>query len=306
MTANSLQLSGSVGIAKLPVDIRARLASELPPHVHSILLARPTTHDSQRLLFSMAGRLARAGFEEWERICILEAWFADYYRTVGRREIERAVSRATGNLPTSVPKWPEPDAGLIAGVLARGAAGLEDLKSLSDRTLDDCSTDDILDALFSQTDLLCLATHLSSAVTDKRETFRGRAHQYQFIVPNPMSAPRGLTSDGKVSVRCLANVGPLAYQVVEFDVGTLDEQARMHLHLARMARLRLAVYSGNRSLHGWFDGRDWSESEAIRFRRYVAALGADRATFTPCQLVRMPNAVRDNGVRQSALFISSK
>jgi hypothetical protein len=102
----------------------------------------------------------------------------------------------------------------------------------------------------------------------------------------------------------LANTGPLTYQVVEFDRGTLDEQAKIHLHLLHFAKLRLVVFSGNKSLHGWYDVRSMGPEEITRFRRYVAALGADKATFTPCQLVRTPNARRDNGAIQTVLFLA--
>ncbi|KAB2912482.1 MAG: hypothetical protein F9K30_20695 [Dechloromonas sp.] len=153
-------------------------------------------------------------------------------------------------------------------------------------------------------DLLCLASSLPTAVTDTRDAFRGREHAHQFIVPNPMSASTGLTSEGRVSRRCLANTGPLTYQVVEFDQGALEEQAKIHLHLAGMAKLRLVVFSGNKSLHGWYDVRSMGPEVVMRFRRYVAALGADKATFNPCQLVRTPNARRDNGAIQTALFVS--
>jgi hypothetical protein len=288
----------------LPGALRARLESELPSYVLAALRDKPKYHDSPAELFRMSGRLLRAGFDESERRLVLETWFTGYYRRMTEREIERAVTRVSENYRPTGPKWPEPDARRIAKLTASATGSSEILKALSEPHPEAMATGAIIDRLFAPTDLLCLASSLSSAVTDTRDAFRDREHEHQFIVPNPMSAATGLTSDGRVSRRCLANTGPLTYQVVEFDQGTLDEQAKIHLHLAGMAKLCLVVFSGNKSLHGWYDVRSMGPEDVTRFRRYVAALGADKATFTPCQLVRTPNARRDNGAIQTVLFLA--
>jgi hypothetical protein len=290
----------------LPIELGTKLKSSLPARAYNALLSAPKTHDSQALLFSMAGNLYRAGFEEWERRRVLEAWFKDYYRQISEREIERAVFRATGETCREGPQWPMMDARRIAKITKNAEGGLKSLQASSDKTSGPFTTGEIIDQLFQPTDLLCLAKCLSGAVTEKRETFRGKEHEFQFIVPNAMSAKSGLTTDGRISSRCLANVGPLTYQVVEFDQGTLDEQAKIHLHLADMVRLRLVVFSGSKSLHGWYDMRSLPEERVNDFRYYVATLGADKATFTPFQLVRTPNALRDNGALQETYFISLK
>ena len=254
----------------------------------------------------MSGALFRAGFPEWERRLVLESWFKGYYRQISEREIERAVIRATGEACQVSPRWPVTDLRRVAKITKNAEGGLKALKASSDKASMPLTTGAIIDQLYQPTDLLCLAKCLSGAVTDKREAFRGKEHEFQFIVPNAMSAKSGLTTDGRISSRCLANVGPVTYQVVEFDQGTLDEQARVHLHLAQMVKLRLVVFSGSKSLHGWYDVRAMSGEMVNQFRCYVAALGADKATFTPCQLVRMPNARRDNGALQEVFFTSFK
>lgn len=119
-----------------------------------------------------------------------------------------------------------------------------------------------------------------------------------------MSATTGLTQEGRPSARCLGNTGPRQFLVVEQDSGTPDEQAAILLHLAERAPLVLALTSGGKSLHGWFSCQGTSDDKLKAFFNYAVMLGADPATWTPCQLVRMPEGRRDNGKRQAVLFLN--
>jgi hypothetical protein len=83
-----------------------------------------------------------------------------------------------------------------------------------------------------------------------------------------------------------------------------DLSAALLLHLAEMAPLALAVYSGGKSLHGWFFCSGVAEESVSRFCRYAGALGADRATWVRSQFARMPDGLRDNGKRQSVYFFN--
>ena len=74
----------------------------------------------------------------------------------------------------------------------------------------------------------------------------------QFIVPSPMTARTGHTQDGKESEHTLENTGPRRFLVVEQDAGTVDEQAAILFHLAKLRPMALAPHSGSKSLHGWF------------------------------------------------------
>lgn len=288
----------------LPADLEEKMHKSLSAHTLQRLRDQPKTHDSQTELFRMSGELLRSGFEEWERTTILEYWFRNYYRPVTEREIERAATRVSCESIRKAPKWPEPNPRWIKAITASAIGALDELQAMSTLKPAAMSSGAIIDELFAPDALLCMASSLDDARTEQREFFRGSEGGRQFIVPNPMSGKFGLTTDGKTSRRCLANTGPLTYQVVEFDQGTLDEQAKIHLHLSRFAKLRLIVFSGNKSLHGWYDARSMDPEILVRFRRYAAALGADKATFTLCQLVRTPNAKRDNGVIQTAIFLS--
>jgi hypothetical protein len=107
-------------------------------------------------------------------------------------------------------------------------------------------------------------------------------------------------------MRCLANTGPRRFLVVESDQGTFDKHAAVLWHLAKYAPLVMVVHSGNKSAHGWFYCADAAESAVEKFFRYAVSLGADLATWTRCQLVRMPDGQRENGNRQRVVFFNSK
>ena len=119
-----------------------------------------------------------------------------------------------------------------------------------------------------------------------------------------MTAATGRNQNGEVSKRSLENTGERRFLVVEFDTGTMDEHAALLLNLAERAPLTLAVFSGSRSLHGWFYCAGVAEEKVLRFFRYAVSLGADRATWTRCQLVRMPDGLRDRNNRQVVYFFN--
>src|SRR4029453_4256898 len=134
--------------------------------------------------------------------------------------------------------------------------------------------------------------------------WRAQLAQMQFIVPSAMSARMGLTKEGKESVHTLSNTGARRFLVIEFDQGGVDEHAAVLLHLAASAPLVLVVHSGSKSLHGWFYCAGQIQERLERFMRYVVSLGADKATWTRSQFVRMPDGTRANGKRQTVFFFN--
>jgi hypothetical protein len=107
-------------------------------------------------------------------------------------------------------------------------------------------------------------------------------------------------------MRTLANTGPRRFAVIESDTGSFDQHASILWHLAKIAPLVMVVHSGSKSLHGWFYAAGEPEEKVLRFFRYAVSLGADPATWTPCQLVRIPDGQRDNGKRQEVVFFNPK
>ena len=231
-------------------------------------------------------------------------------------EIPQAVTKAFESAPTTgepsrywnaPPKWPATDREKRAEIIA-GGLGLVDLWEASPQLLNDneCHTEEIVDALFPGNPLLCVGQSSSQFCTRHRDELRGTLAGRQLIVPSPMLTSYGTTQDGKRSEHTLNNTGNRRFLVIEQDAGTADEQAAVLLHLAEIAPLVLAVHSGSRSIHGWFACQGQPDDRLLRFMRYAVTVGADRATWTRSQFVRMPDGTRDNGNRQTVFYFNPR
>jgi hypothetical protein len=230
-------------------------------------------------------------------------------RRVSTREIADAVrhSQTSAFRPASAQHqpWPAVNHEQREAVIATGF-GLVDLWEISPVRFEDNAshTEEIIDQLFPGNPLLCVGAATHDCHAARRNEWHGRLASLPLIVPSPMTAPTGRNQNGEVSNRCLANTGERRFLIVEFDTGTTDEHAALLLHLAQRAPLALAVHSGKKSLHGWFCCAGVTGEKVSRFFRYAVSLGADRATWTRCQLVRIPDGKRDNGKRQTVYFFN--
>jgi hypothetical protein len=234
-------------------------------------------------------------------------------RPVPRREIVAAVGNSLvcawqpkcGGPAARVSQWPAVDTARRSQIVASGR-GCVDLWEASPVRIEDnaAHTEKIIDRLFPGNPLLCCGASQSEFTTKPREHWRGKLAALSFIVPSPMTAPIGLTQAGRLSAHTLANTGPRRFLVCEFDSGTVDEQAALLLHLAERGPMVMALHSGGKSLHGWFCVAGQPEDRVRHFFRYAVSLGADRATWTRSQFVRMPDGARDNGQRQTVFFLN--
>jgi hypothetical protein len=221
-------------------------------------------------------------------------------------------------------RWLGPNFELIEAVAHTGQ-GLVDLWEASPIRLD-CNTprtEEIIDVLFPHNPLLCCGWRRDCFDTRPRNHWH-KLHDLQFLVPNPMTTPRGLTKAQKPSAHALSNTGSRRFVIVEFDFDASNsaEEARLLerlaiqrrnvcdlcaallLHLAERAPLALAVYSGGKSLHGWFYCAGIAEQKVSRFFCYAVSLGADSANWNRSQFGRMPDGLRDDGRRQSVYFFN--
>ncbi|CAB4136103.1 hypothetical protein UFOVP296_15 [uncultured Caudovirales phage] len=154
-----------------------------------------------------------------------------------------------------------------------------------------------LGRLFPDAKYLCLApSHPGGAATKPAADWAGIGDDYELLVPSPMIALTGITQAGKPSVRSLSNTGPRRWLVIEFDSGTPDQQAALHWHLGSLGilPLKLVLSSGGKSMHGWY-GPVPSETLAHRLMSVATRIGGDPATWTRCQLVRLPGGTRNKG-----------
>ncbi|MBV9488456.1 MAG: hypothetical protein JO069_01865 [Verrucomicrobia bacterium] len=203
------------------------------------------------------------------------------------------------------------------------------LSSAATDVRSESTTERIIDTLFPGNPLLCVARSAMDFATRRRERWRGHLSRCGLMVPSPMARVYGQTRDGKMSQHALAAVGPRRFLVVEFDfsekardgvtdsewarlvrawradgIGAADACAALLAHLAEYAPLTLAVHSGGKSVHGWFYAAGNSDDRLRRFMAYAHALGADPATWSPHQFVRMPDGTRENGRPQPVYFFN--
>jgi hypothetical protein len=284
-----------------------------------MLAAPPRAGEGVHAWLFRVARNLHAHLPAGEIIALLEHRVANCGRAVTRTEIISAVQnslpcawqpRPDGSMATSpapASKWPALNVERRTAII-RDGGGLVDLWGASNPRPDDSAahTEEIIDRLFPRNPLLCCGKSNCDFDTRPRESWRGELAQLQFIVPSPMTAPKGLTKDGRESAHSLSNTGPRRFIICEFDTGTSDWHAAILLHLAGFAPLVCAVHSGGKSLHGWFLVDGQPEGKVEKFYRYAVSLGADHATWTRSQFVRMPDGTRDNGKKQTVYFVNFK
>lgn len=290
------------------------MTRDLPPFLHDLLAAPPRAGAGVHVWLFRVSRQLHVHLPAGEIVDLLENRVRDCGRPVPRQEIISAVQNSLScaweprghSAPVqSVSKWATVNTEQRAAII-RDGGGLVDLWEASRVRIEDNDrhTEEIIDHLFPAGSLLCCGKSNSDFDTRPREDWRGQLSALQFIVPSPMAAITGKTKDGRESKHTLDNTGPRRYLVVEFDTGSPDEHAALHLHLGTFAPLVAAVHSGNKSLHGWFYVHGQPEDKVLRFFRYAVSLGADRATWTRSQFVRMPDGVRDDGREQTVYFLN--
>ena len=265
-------------------------------------------------------------------------------RYVPDREIREAVKdairwRATHG-PTATPlqkilqdemRWPKPDLPKI-DQLVRSGPRRRDLRDLTKERFftDTRHTEAIIDRLYPGNPLLCCARSSWRFATRRREIWRGRLHTLPLLVPSPMSSVFGRTHEGTGpwSEHALSNTGPRKYLVIEFDFAeytsdgkeTLlapwirtwaksgntiqDACAALLLHLGERGPLTMIVFSGGKSLHGWFLCGGTNEHQLHRWMAGAVQIGADPVTWTRSQFVRMPDGTRENGKRQTIEYFN--
>jgi hypothetical protein len=262
----------------------------------------------------------------------IRAGAANCGREVPEKEIRDAVinARRTNRKP-ALPAWPKKNPKLIREAQKNGV-DVAALRRLSPADPALYSTDQIVDLAYPGSAgevLLCVGKDTSRAITRPKGACMGAFSTYPFIVPNAMTAITGITQDGHKSQRALANTGKRRFLVTESDpirwqdlnqrekayfkseesylAAKKDEAAAVIWHLNLLASqfpLVLVVDSGGKSLHAWFLVEGFSEEQIRKFFRYAVAAGADAATWTKCQWVRMPGGLRDNGKRQAVIYFN--
>ena len=241
----------------------------------------------------------------------------DYQRVVEDREIEAAVEDAYNTVLTSstrkrknpLPKYDAAEARKIYDEYGWNVADLESISPQAPPT----DVREALSALYREDEYICLGLEVNRFQTKLlskwlQSKFR-RLSDFQFIVPNPMSAEKGLTKDGSgMSYRTYNNTGPRKFIVCDFDLPRAEMQPSLIKHLEKYcgAQPVLVLTSGGKSLHAWWRCDGLSEEDIEFFENEAASVGADPAILrdqSKCQLVRLPLGTRQNNrKKQTVLF----
>jgi len=258
-------------------------------------------------------------------------------RTPKPGEIEDAVRKAYGEIiesgdftMTEKPTWPAPDLQLTDHLVSTGIGSVDLWEASPLRFNEDQShVEDAIDIVYPANLLLCCGLSQDAFATRCRENWRGHLHKYAFIVPNPMTAIRGMTKKHTESEHSQQATGPRVYLVIEFDFKEFDKQdndtiwtplvrkwrasgisqldacAALLWHLAQYERLVMVVYSAGISLHGWFLALGRPKGELLDFMRVAVRVGADSVHWTNrSQFARMPDGTRNNGARQTTFYLN--
>lgn len=107
---------------------------------------------------------------------------------------------------------------------------------------------------------------------------------------------------GTVS-RAAENVQHRRYFVVESDALGLDDVGAVFNYLATEKNFVLCaiVFSGKKSLHGWFEWNDQIQFDALCAT--LRGLRCDPATPRPSQPVRLPGCIRRDTKKQQTLLL---
>jgi hypothetical protein len=101
------------------------------------------------------------------------------------------------------------------------------------------------------------------------------------------------------------NVEVRRFMVVESDILSIDECGAIFNYLAsyHSLPLRAIVYTGGKSLHGWFD---WPGDEVVdEWSAKLSGWNCDPSTLRPSQPVRLPGIIRTSTRRpQELLYLS--
>jgi hypothetical protein len=255
-------------------------------------------------MLSSARKCRNAGYSTHQAEMMIYTFNGQARRPFKANEVRRAVARAyeTELAPTTEPKQPKQQWQPRKTMTSDSKPALKRITEdhlwyASPWICDDGLTQEIiLRELFPNTDgLVCVGKSAFRFKTAKLSEIK-ELDQCQFIVPCYMTKRKGLTQDGKESEHCLDNCGERRFCVCDFDEPKSADHATIIWYLAKHYHLTMALSSGGKSLHAWYEVE---KSEEESFWKLAIKLGADPALMrNRSSFVRMPLGRRDNGALQ--------
>ena len=255
-----------------------------------------------RFVFHAACRAVEAGMSDDEAVEMIEEMMTRPPNPP--TEVEDALRSARGERRSPSVLWPQVNEEQIEAIAQDGTRVVDFWQaSPFEMQKGDSRTEEIIDILFPGNPWLCVGQSARMFRTQQREKWRGQLHRYALIVPSPMTSQTGLTKDGRISCHALSNTGRRRFLIIEADRGNLDQQAAVIGHLATYAPLAAVVFSGSKSLHGFFVCKGASEDTLLKFMQLAVSLGADSRMWLRSQFCRMPDGHRSDRKRSTALSL---
>lgn len=138
-----------------------------------------------------------------------------------------------------------------------------------------------------------------------------KANDWKFLNPSHFKKVEGvvnpLDKEGRVATRCNANVKKRDWMVLEMDdedQGKVERFTGFALQMAKFAPLHMAMDTGGKSLHFWFDLRNSERRVTKEFFKLACLHGADPRMAVKSQIARMPNVTpeKEGRTRQTMLY----
>lgn len=274
---------------------------------------RPPEHGVHPWVLRAAWQLRKAGWSNFEAaqvICATEP-FLRAGRSFQHNEVQDAVAKAFNTLIRQVPKrakMPSFEPDLLKQFIAETKVPTsKEFSATSPDDPNDYTSSDFLRMAFTGDELACLGRRIEhgySCSTLPLEMHLHDAIEGNLLVPNPMSKAVGEMPNGKLSPRCRAN-SPTTRRFIVLEADRFGEN--YHQQLAIILAIRAAfpeaalaavAYSGKKSLHSWWRVDHLPDDHVTAIYRQAVRLGVDTAPWSLTQLVRLPGALRENGVRQ--------
>jgi hypothetical protein len=310
-------------------DSLSSTPAKLPKRLRELLDSCPTKGNGVHGWLFMAALQLHRYFSEDEIVELLKEKLScqrPESEIVGTVANAGRYSRGEMGAPSQKP-WPAVDYTLVHKIVVSSPIRLKDLSSISpmDLSTEEPRTEEILDALYPGNPLLCIGRSVNACWTKPRDFWRGRESGFQFIVPNPMSKETGLTTDGKVSQRCIDTTGPRQFVVSEFDISEdgdwapyvhdcrnrgitiIDANIALIIELTTRGLpclpLGLMVHSGGKSMHAWCPCSELTDEQ---LRPFMAGPLGSEQTKPPGLVVNWSEclAVRGRMVTGSEYIIS--
>jgi len=253
----------------------------------------------------------KIGVNAGEAVRLIQSYDGSLRRHLQPREAEDAVEKAYNakldpsvkfERPPELPAWNATETARLHRDTKATAQHLIDASPEQD--LESFHPRGILERLFPDpAGLLCIGESAFSFLTAPLADHRNLRSK-QFITPAFMLATYGETQGGKLSMHAKSNTGPRRFIVCDFDEPPPEQHPAIIMHLAKFRPLTMALSSGGKGFHAWFPTTTSIEDDRL-FWRLCIGLGADPALFrNHSQFVRMPNGTRDNGNRQSVVYLN--